>query len=772
MEKFIFIITLVILGGCGTSNRLASPIINEDGSTPDEVVTGDAFNTSDGEVSEAAVNKDVEVVEADQDAEPKDAGQDSSSTDSQVSDADVKDGSQNVDSSVQDSSSLDANQDSSSTDAGQDSTTPDANQDAGQDAAPVCVPTCSGLVPQTCNANGNLVNGSPCPYLCAVGSCIGICTPNDTQCSGLNSQTCNAAGQWVTSQTCPYTCSGAGVCSGSCETNATRCDGNNSKTCNSSGQWETTETCLYVCSGAGICSGSCVPQTTQCSGNYNNTPQTCDATGNWVSGTTCPYACINGSCYGSCFYGATRCSGNDSQTCGYDMQWHTDHTCPYVCKNGGTCSGSCVPGSKQCNGNTTQTCDSTGTWQNVSTCQFMCSSGSCTGVCVPGNTMCSGTQIQTCNASGQWNTASNCAAVAGATSYCSNGACEFNCNLDYDDCDGLPGNGCEVNLNTDKDNCGQCEHSCCGGTCENGNCGMYDTGINPDNTAYDVDSNNIYWSTSTELNQRPRTGGSTTVLETNQPTIKGVTVSGSNVIWSCVGTNQINGGIFSEPVGGGTMTTYTTEGDKDYITATANDIFYTRADKASVEYVSRTSNSTGVLLGNTLPDGTPANLTYAIPFVSDGTYLYTSYSSYPTGQKPIVKVPVHGGQITTFATPTTPGYYPNGLSIDSINLYYVLITINGSTTTMTVQKQPLAGGPASSLTPSNSQLGISTATDGTNVYYSTNKAILKVSTSGNTPITIATLSSTTTIKNIKVSNQCVYWYNSSTSTIQAVAVNP
>jgi hypothetical protein len=402
---------------------------------------------------------------------------------------------------------------------------------------------------------------------------------------------------------------------------------------------------------------------------------------------------------------------------------------------------------------------------------------------VPGTTQCSGSQIQTCNSSGQWGSASNCPTVNGATSYCSGGSCTFDCNLDYDDCDGNPANGCEINLTTDGSNCGNCGHSCCGGACSGAVCEIYDTGITPYSNIYDVDANNIYWSSNTTLNQRPRTGSSTTILASSQPEVRGIDAYGSDVFWSAAGTVTVNGGVYSKPIGGGALTTYSTPAYNgyDYLIVTNSDIFRTNNDNHSaIYYISKSDNYTSLLLGSKLPDGSTATLRYQVPFVTDGTYLYATYTSYPTNQKPVVKVPIHGGSITTFAsytpTPPTAAYSYAGLSTDETNLYYVFY-IGVEPTTTGVWKQPFAGGAATQLASS----GIvnfwgTTATDGTNVYYAATPSgqnqIRKVSINGGSSIPIAYLGGTSTILNMKVSNQCVYWINNSTSTIQSIAVNP
>lgn len=308
---------------------------------------------------------------------------------------------------------------------------------------------------------------------------------------------------------------------------------------------------------------------------------------------------------------------------------------------------------------------------------------------------------------------------------------------------------------------------------------MYDTGISPaPSSAYDVDANNIYWGFGSDLKQRPRTGGATTVLATNQLGVQSVDAYKTDIFWAINGeiNTGINGGIFSKPIGGGSTTTYSTTGGKDFLLTTDTDIFYTNPIKSTIHYLRRSDNLTGLLLGVYLPDGSTYSTYYSTPFVTDGIYVYATYTSYPTGQIPIVRVPIHGGQISIFASYTTPGYYYRGLSIDNTNLYYLLF-VPMEPSTSGIWKQPFIGGSATKLVGSGGGFSGTIATDGTNVYYAdaNAKQIRKVSVNGGTTSLITTLTNpggSINIENMKVSNQCVYWYNNSTTTIQTVAVSP
>lgn len=57
--------------------------------------------------------------------------------------------------------------------------------------------------------------------------------------------------------------------------------------------------------------------------------------------------------------------------------------------------------------------------------------------------------------------ADRCMAPAGAVATCDFATgCDFDCNLGFENCDAIPGNGCEINTNTDRQHCGDCTTTC------------------------------------------------------------------------------------------------------------------------------------------------------------------------------------------------------------------------------------------------------------------------------------------------------------------------
>ena len=801
MEKIhVAIIIALLVSGCGTGLRnphQAQKIGHPHQITTDgNVSVGNADSSTivkDADSTDSATDVENPIVDAGSDSEMsiKEAGtsQDAligtdAGTDSTVASNDS--GSQ-CDSQIQD-----ANQDSG--DAGQD-----ASQDAGQ--VPVCTPQdlrCLGQNIQICTNQGQWLTDFTCQYACTgAGNCVGNCVPGSTTCSGNTPKTCDTSGTWVKGTACLNACLN-GTCV--CNSGDKRCSGNVSQTCNSSGQWVTNQTCPYVCSGTGNCTGSCVPTTKDCSGN---TPRTCDSNGSWVNGTACSYVCSGaGVCSGVCTPGSNQCSGLNSQTCNSSGQWVTNQTCSYVCSGTGTCSGSCVPNSKQCSGVVPQTCDSSGAWVSGASCPFVCSSGACSGVCTPGASQCSGQQIQTCNGNGQWATAVNCGAVTNATSYCSGGSCKFNCNLDYDDCDGVASNGCEVNVNTDGNNCGTCGHSCCGGACGSGVCRVYDTGIY--SSIYDVDKDNIYWTPSgSNINQQPRTGGTPTTIITQSATnnytvwVNDIRSNGDTLFWSNIEEDptglKVGGDIFSVSIIGNSnySQSYTdVNGSLFTISSTHGawtwDAFGT--GKLALDYtrVFWGDVSTPTLMWQNFNNLNETSQSISVSgtdgpssFISDNNYVYTAKNSKAPLARYLLTDSKHTE--TDFITSTSTNYSFGLLAIDSINLYYIFYDGTNLNTSGVWKKSLNNNETAVQLASESSGNYIrrEIATDGTNVYYasgnatSTTLAIYKVSINGGTPKLVTSLNGNNiTISNLKVIDQCIYWYKSQPGTVQTVAVSP
>lgn len=140
--------------------------------------------------------------------------------------------------------------------------TQEADPDSGVQANPYVPQACEqgkkqcyGTVPKTCDADGQWVSGTACPYVCKNGACTGVCTPDSKQCSGTVPQTCDDDGQWVNGTACTNTCLN-GACTGVCSPTSKQCSGNGVQTCDANGAWGTASSCpsaTPVCGGSANC---------------------------------------------------------------------------------------------------------------------------------------------------------------------------------------------------------------------------------------------------------------------------------------------------------------------------------------------------------------------------------------------------------------------------------------------------------------------------------------------------------------------------------------
>ncbi len=353
----------------------------------------------------------------------------------------------------------------------------------------VCAASTCGTSIVSCAAGTADCNGLPgdvCEVNITTTSNCGAC---GRACVGTNGTASCTAGL------CGITCAtGFGNCNGvlgdGCETN-TRTSPANCGACNS--------VCSLANATAGCASGSCTIASCNagfgncdsmpangCEINLNSSNANCGA-----CGTVCPggQVCSAGLCVSSCGSGQTSCSGvcrnltSDPDACG---------ACGTVCSGNGVasrtcgasaCNGVCAAGRANCDGNLQGNGCEVDTNTSVAQCggcafaacssnniAAACSGGNCTGTCTAGFADCdankrtNGCEVNTANDPSHCGGCANvCPARFNSTTTCASGACGFECEPGWGDCDGEAANGCETALNTDG-NCGACGVTCSGPT--------------------------------------------------------------------------------------------------------------------------------------------------------------------------------------------------------------------------------------------------------------------------------------------------------------------
>jgi hypothetical protein len=339
-----------------------------------------------------------------------------------------------------------------------------------------------------------------------------------------------------------------------------------------------------------------------------------------------------------------------------------------------------------------------------------------------------------------------------------------------------------VDLTSDANNCGVCGHSCCGGTCASGSCQEADLGLLPDVSDLTVDQNNIYAHSATAVYSKPRHGGATMMLVSDQTQIQDIMSDGARLFWSAQGYNipgvglcdgepfggWCDSGVFAVPTSGGTKTTYLQGFGSSYanLVYDANNIYWTNSNPGtSISWKVRVNPDAGFPPGTSY---TGANMIRN--YVSDGTYLYISYSS---SSQPIKRVPVtSGGAATDFATSAAGTFAIGEVATDGVNLYYA-IAHNTVASERGLWKKPLAGGAAVQLVASSTLSIYSVgeiATDGQYVYYMKTTSggspqLWRISVNGGTEFKLSNAAT----GNIQVVSECVYWLG---STIRAIASEP
>jgi hypothetical protein len=417
-----------------------------------------------------------------------------------------------------------------------------------------------------------------------------------------------------------------------------------------------------------------------------------------------------------CVAGSARCNGQQPQVCGADGQWHNDQPpCPYGCVNGG-CQGICPPGASQCNGNLVQVCDATGEWQTVTTC--MQPTPDCQNLtCICAETLCSG----------------QC-----------------------------------IDLQTDPHNCGVCARDCQGGACQGGVCQSFVVASGSavsDPRDLAVSARSIYWSEATTYGwifSVPLGGGTPFTVSGGDEGPSALAIDTTSVYWldsagPCDASAGCYGNLFKAPLGGGPMVSLYSGGSgmitKD-IAVDAINVYWTDPGLPGGPSVMSVPVNGGT------PTTIASGLLNATNIALDAANVYWSApSGVANVPSAVMTVPKAGGTPVTLAVANNP----MDLAVDSTNVYWI---DDGTSSVMTV---PTRGGPPTTLVSNVFVPGSGIAIDVTNVYWSSNTALMTVPKSGGTPMTVTSGNGAGAATSIAVDSSAIYWIGAGAHVILKVA---
>ncbi len=630
-----------------------------------------------------------------------------------------------------------------------------------------CSGTCSTLQSDGSNC-GACGKACPAAETCQSGTCACPTTGNPNFCGSVctntntDSQNCGSCAHACPSvQSCQ---AGACVCPNSTNPNLcgstctnTMTDTANCGTCGKTcgtGQQCVGGSCVCP-SGTLNCSGTCESPTT---GNSCGTSCTAACAGPTNGGSVGTAICTGSTCGISCNSGLSNCSNacvnekTDTANCG---------ACGHTCASGQTCSGgtcTCAGATHLCNG----ACVSNTDPNNCGTaCNTNCpgpTSGSGSAVCAGnacGISCSSGTQCGTacvaCPVGGVCS-GNTCGCPAGQPTNCSN-TC--------------------VDLTSNTTNCGRCGHSCFYGSCNatagatgGPGCTSWTVATSPTTNAPNAivsDGTNLIWA------------------DTGSTSIKEIAVSGQGAVKTLMQNSAFStipsASVFPMSLGGGKVAWVTT-----------SNVWTVGVDGSSPRMESFTvPPPSGQTLQNLLNLGINSNATW-IGVMVESTSLAFELDECPVGgAASSCKMVSQLSFIPVGAASNSTNYYFHDNNTGSIGVMTFGVTPNlgtlesGQGSGMTggtaidsnfvywtgdsygIKRANQIGGAVSNVTTFPSGTGVVIATDGTNVYFTTNGSPNFVGYApvggGSGPFRIAPSTSAT---GIVAAGGMVFWLDGST----------
>jgi len=249
-------------------------------------------------------------------------------------------------------------------------------------------------------------------------------------------------------------------------------------------------------------------------------------------------------------------------------------------------------------------------------------------------------------------------------------------------------------------------------------------------------------------------------LASGQSNLERLAVDSTNVYWLNQASGGCNGALMKAPIAGGTAAPLVSSiGTQGYLAIDSSAVYFDDSICSNGSVVVRSVPKAG---------GTPATLaTSTSTFAATGLAVdtgsvYFSQQGFMGTAGEVWVVPKAGGTFTSLAT----GMAPGSLSVDSTNLYWADASSGG------LFKTPVVGGGSTKISNDLINTIDSTATDGTNVFWSTstgsNDHVVQLAVAGGTQTPLA--QGLSYPRGVIVDGGFVYWNNPLQNTIVRVPV--
>lgn len=400
--------------------------------------------------------------------------------------------------------------------------------------------------------------------------------------------------------------------------------------------------------------------------------------------------------------------------------------------------------------------------QHCSAGKCICDTTSCYAGCCAGDTCLLAQDITQCGSAGA------ACAPCPARKRCYGGVSGGTC-VDCYATDSLCDNAC-TDLQSDLLHCGTCANKCTGVNpgCVGGRC--YDevqqVNIKGGSTHLAVDATHIYFSDSRAgtISRIPISGGPVEVLASAQNNPGAVVVDATNVYWS----NQAagSGAVMKVPLAGGTPTTLALDGDiPGDVTIDAANVYWSTPYSADGS-LSGSIEKVAIAGGSAVAITSPTN--GAVPLIIDGNNVY-----WPTSGN-IMKTPLAGGDGVALLS---SGYDPGSIgSIGGIGLaggYIYFVNYAPATAFCSILRVSTAGGSPTTIASSASKIYcVSITVDQAGIYLAginNNRSIVALSLDGTVSTTLFAYGGATSLT---VFGNSIYWYNANAQTIEVTSKLP